>query len=171
MGNSRELSCTTDDQNIWCWLVPPVWRQAPARKDMFQPSQRVHTGPHRRKVTHAPWGQQHSNTVIQQFHHFAYAFVPSVTSVHHRSVCRDVHRKCTSTNEGLKIIFSLLGLLLLLSLGVCCQISHNSGKGVSVRNAGSASKRLGPVGDEAAGKSWSRNWEWSLLKTLMKSRV
>lgn len=128
MGNSRELSCTTDDQNIWCRLVPPVWRQAPARKDMFQPSQRVHTGPLRRKVTHAPWGQQHSNTVIQQFHHFPYAFVPSVPTVHHRSVCRDVHRKRTSTDEGLKIIFSLLGLLLLLSLGLSCQISHNSRK-------------------------------------------
>lgn len=61
--------------------------------------------------------------------------------------------------------FSHLGLLLLLSLGVCCQMSHNSGKGVGVHDAGSAQRRLGPMGDEAAGKSCGRNCEWSLLET------
>lgn len=90
MGNSRELNCTTDDPSTRCWRVPPVWRQVPARKDTFQPSQGVHTGTCGRKVTHTPWGQQDSNTVIQQFHHFSYDFVPSVTSEHHGSVWREV---------------------------------------------------------------------------------
>lgn len=44
-------------------------------------------------------------------------------------------------------------------------MSHNSGKGVGVHDAGSAQRRLGPMGDEAAGKSCGRNCEWSLLET------
>lgn len=107
MGNRREPSCTTDDQNTWCWLVPPVWRQALARKDTFQPSQRVHTGARGRKVTHTPWGQQHSNSVIQQFplclHALSDIWAPW------KCVERGVHRKCTSANEGLKIFSLFLG--------------------------------------------------------------
>jgi len=50
-------------------------------------------------------------------------------------------------------------------------MSHNSGKGGSVHDAGSALRRLGPVDDEASRKNCGRNWERSLLETLMKSRL
>lgn len=88
--NSRELRCMTDDQNTGCWLVLPVLRQAPARKYMFQASQRVHRGAHGTKGTHIPSSQQYSNTVIWQCHYFPYIFMLSGASVHYRSVWRQV---------------------------------------------------------------------------------
>ena len=111
MGNSRESSCTTDDQNTRCWLVPPVWRQAPARKDMFQPSQRVHPGG-------CPWEEGGSRTLRSTaFKYCDSTITPFPLRLHALSdiwapwkcVERGGHRKCTSTNEGLKIFFPFLG--------------------------------------------------------------